>query len=118
AGDGDARPALDRDAAAESRCDQSRRDPRAAGPDRERNCGEPGEKVPGGDAPGPRLLLPAAGYGFRRRDALPAWSIPAGFTDRGLERGHPGLLREARARLQGPLIAWLTLAIESCAKRR
>src|SRR5437868_6689548 len=47
-----------------------------------------------------RLAVPTAGHGLPRRAALPAWPVPARLADRGLPRGHQGLLRETRPGLQ------------------
>src|SRR5439155_13842587 len=50
-----------------------------------------------------RLVLSPAGHGVPRRARVPARPVLAGDRDRGRAGRHQGLLRKARARLQGEM---------------
>src|SRR3954466_11353308 len=57
------------------------------------------------DATGPRRDVPPAGHGARRRARVPALTAFAHLLDGGHPGGRQGLLREARARMEGTLMA-------------
>src|SRR3954453_16118141 len=58
------------------------------------------------DATGPRRDVPPAGHGAGRRPRVPAFTTFAHVLDGGHPGGRQGLLREARARMEGTL-NWL-----------
>src|SRR3954454_20744174 len=60
---------------------------------------------PGADAARPRRDVPPAGHGARRRARVPALTAFAHLLDGGHPGGRQGLLREARARMEGTLMA-------------
>src|SRR4051812_21951290 len=60
---------------------------------------------PGADATRPRRDVPTAGHGAGRRPRVPAFTTFAHVLDGGHPGGRQGLLREARARMEGALMA-------------
>src|SRR5829696_1073501 len=60
---------------------------------------------PGADAPRPRRYVPTPGHGAGRRPGVPALTTFAYLLDGGHPGGRQGLLREARARMEGTLMA-------------
>ena len=60
---------------------------------------------PGADAARPRRDVPPAGHGARRRARVPALTALAHLLDGGHPGGRQGVLREARARMEGALMA-------------